>query len=278
MAKAVPPPDAPGVFRVEARQARRRDPQQGRQPGGQEVGRVVQMGRRPAKVDVALVLVAHHAVHGVHRLIGQAQGRAPDQQVEQGGRHPVREVFGHRLDGGFRHSFGGEGGGVPPHDPADGFAGGGQVVPGQLGIHLAALVGQAAQGQRLPAPQQFQRKARRRVQPVSQRHGQRRHRKRAQGQRRRQHPAGRPFPCRRGREQPAQQLFQRRDGPAHPHHRVRHPGGVGQQQVQPEAPQHRQGGQHPASPARRASLVYWTGARHCRVWSLAQTAGSASRM
>ena len=276
MAQAVPPPDPPSVFGVKAGKARRRDPQKGRQPGGQKVGRVVQMGRRPAKVDVPLVFIAHHAVHGVHRLVGKAQRRAAQQQVKEGGGHPVRKIFGHRLDGGFGHPFGREGGGVPPHDPADGFAGGGQVALGQLGVDPAALVGEAPQGQRLPAPEQFQPKAGRRVQPPGKGQRPRRQSKGTRRQDEGQHPAGRPLPRRRGGEEPAQPGLQRRDGPAHENHRMGHPGGVGQQQVQPEAPQHRQGGQHPASRFAIASLVYCTLARQRMVWSLAQVSGSVS--
>ena len=214
------------------------------------------MSRRPAKVEIPLVFVAHHAVHGVDGFIGKAQGCAPDQQIQQGGQNPVRKIFRHRLHGGLGDAFRREGGGVPPHNPAHLPPGRRQVPRFQRRVNPAALIGQALQSQRLPAPEQFHCKSQSRVNPMGQSADSRRQGKGAQRQHRRQHPPGRQQTGRGVGEQPPQQVFQPGNHLAHQHHRVGHPGRVGQQQIQSEAPQHRQRRQHPAS-----GLVYWTVAR-----------------
>ena len=70
------------------------------QPGRQEVGRVVDPGRGPAKVQIARVLVADHRVEGVDHLVGQGQGRTAEGGVEERRQHPVDRVFGHGLHRG----------------------------------------------------------------------------------------------------------------------------------------------------------------------------------
>ncbi len=77
----------------DCRQARRR-----------KIDQIVEARRGPAEREVALRLVADHAVGGVGRLVGGAARQAANHQPERGRDDAVGEVFGEALDGGARNT------------------------------------------------------------------------------------------------------------------------------------------------------------------------------
>ena len=188
---------------------------------------------------VPVILVAHHAVHGVDGLVGQRQGRAAQQHVEQRRGHPVGEVLRHRLHRRLGHLLRRQRLRIPAHDAADGLPGPGQIALFQPLIYPHALLRQPLQGQGLPAPDGLQQEPRRRMEPPGQTARAAADRPCPQGQRRRQDAAGLPLPLRRLWEAGPQLLFQRVNGLAHADHRMGHPVRVRQQQVQGKAAQGR---------------------------------------
>ena len=263
MAAPVPPSDAQRAARVLPRERRRARQQQCGHARGQIIGRVVQLCGRAPEIEIPLILIPHHAVHGVHRLVAQRQRRAAQQHVKHRRGHAVGKVFVHRFHGRFRHASGGKGGGVPPDDAGHGGARLLQRAARQRAVHIAALVPQAPHGQRLPAPHGLQRKAQRRVRKAAQPERARRKAQCAQRQQGRQHRARRKLAPGRFRKSAAQPAFQRGDAFPHAHHRVRHPGRVSQRKVHQKAAQRGQHNIHltlpphntlrPQGPAGRAS-------------------------
>ena len=243
----IPPENPPGVAAVVAAGRRPQAHQYPGDPGGNQVEHIVQPGRRPAEVEVFVVLVAHHGVHGVHRLVGHAQGRAADGQEEQRGDHPVGGVLRHRLHGGLGHPRLVQPVGVPAHDHGHGPAGGGEIPRLEGLIDLSALHPEGLGGQQLVGDQRLhpQGQPGAHLGTAPQQQGGHAGGD-AQGQRHQRHAGGQLAPRRLG-EQPPQDLLQpgdqRPDGP----HRVGGPVGIPQQEVQAEAQQ--QGQQMGRAPA-----------------------------
>lgn len=219
-----------------------------RRPGGDVSGRIVQFCGGPAEVQVFVVFVAHHAVHGVDGLVGQTQRRAADEQVEHGGNNAVREVFRDGFHRRLGHTFTGERLGVPPHHTADCFSGGKQITFTERFIHMHGLHPQILHRQRLPAPQHLHRKAQCGMNPACQPDDTCAESERSQRQNRRQHHAAPEQSARRIRQKAAQQPLQPGDGLTHVHHRVGYPAGVAQNQVDTKAQQNSQQNRHACPP------------------------------
>ena len=237
MAAAVTPPNAPRAPHALAAQPCAQDPQQRRQAAGQPVGNIIQMGGSAPEIQILFVFIAHHAVHGVDAFIAQRQRCAAQQHIQQGGDDAIGKIFGHGFHSGLGHPLRGEGRGIAPHNAAHRPARRGQVLFFQLPLHGGAFGVQPLGGQRLPAPHGLHQKPQRRMQRLRRPAHKAREQKRAQGQHRRQHAPCVQKPGLAWPKGAAQGLFQRRNGPAHPHHRVRHPGRVPQQKIQPKAQQ-----------------------------------------
>ena len=248
MLAPIPTPDTPGVRRIVSGEKGRGNPEQSGQPGGDVSGRIVQFCGGPTEVQVFVVFVAHHAVHGVDGLVGQTQRRAADEQVEHGGNDAVREVFRDGFHRRLGYTFTGEGLGVPPHHTADCFSGGKQITFTERFIHMHGLHPQILHRQRLPAPQHLHRKAQCGMNPACQPDDTCAESERSQRQNRRQHHAAPEQSARRIRQKAAQQPLQPGDGLTHVHHRVGHPAGVAQNQVDTKAQQNSQQNRHACPP------------------------------
>ena len=166
MLSPVPPPDAISRGRVLPQKECRRDQKQGRKARGKEICRVVQLRRNTAEVEVALVFVAHHTVHGVDGLIAQGKRRAAEHHPEKRGDHPVGEILRHGLHRRAGDPLGAEAFGIAPDDAGDGPAGSVQALMLQGVLYAHGLVPQVLDGEGLPAPDDLQRKGQGRRQAV----------------------------------------------------------------------------------------------------------------
>ena len=243
----VPPENPPGVAAVVAAGRRPQAHQHPGHAGGDQVEHIVQPGRRPAEVEVFVVLVAHHGVHGVHRLVGHAQGRAADGQEDQRGDHPVGGVLRHRFHGGLGHPRLVQPFGVPAHDHGHGIPGGGEITRLQGLVDLSALHPEGLGGQQLVADQRLHRQGQPGAHQGAAPQQQGGHAGGdAQGQRHQHHAGGQLAPgCLW--EDPPQNLLQPGDQCPDGPHRVGGPVGIPQQQIQAEAQQ--QGQQMGYAPA-----------------------------
>ena len=68
-----------------------------RQPRGKIVQHIVQLRGEAAEIQIFIVLIAHHGIQSIYRLIEKAQNRAADGQKKQGSHHAVGGIFRHRL-------------------------------------------------------------------------------------------------------------------------------------------------------------------------------------
>ena len=255
MIAAVPPPDTPRALGVIAGERRRHDPEQRRQTARDIVRHIVQLCRRTAKIEIFLVFVAQHTVHGVDGLVGQGQRRTAQQHIKQRRNDAVAGVLSHRLHRSLGHALGGQGFRVAAHDAAHSLPGCGQAAFFQLGIDIRALLHQSLCGQRLPAPEHLDGKPQQRVKHRRAPADKAREQQRPHRQAERQHRAAQQLALRRFGQAGAEEFFQPGDGFAHVHHRVGQPRRVAENGVQHEASQHSPGGHHtPAS----ASFVYCT--------------------
>ena len=243
----IPPENPPGVAAVVAAGRRPQAHQYPGDPGGDQVEQIVQPGRRPAKIEVFVVLVAHHGVHGVGGLVEHAQGRAADGQEEQRGDHPVGGVLRHRLHGGLGHPRLVQPVGVPAHDHGHGPAGGGEIPRLQGLIDPSALHPEGLGGQQLVADQRLhpQGQPGAHLGTAPQQQGGNAGGD-AQGQRHQHHAGGQFAPGCLG-EDPPQDLLQPGDQCPDGPHRVGGPVGIPQQEIQAEAQQ--QGQQMGYAPA-----------------------------
>ena len=256
MAAAVPPPDLPRPSGAVAGQRGSGHPEQARQAAGDVVCHIVQLGGHTAKVEVFFVFVAQHTVHRVDGLVSEGQRGPADQHIEQRRNDTVAGVFGHRLHGGFRHALGSELRSVPAHDPADRFAGPGQIGFFELFINIGALLHQAPGGQRLPAPEHLDGQPQQRVEPGGPPADEPCEQKGAHRQAERHDGTAQQLSLRRFGQTGAQEFFKPGDGLAHVHHRVGQPGRVAKEGVQHKAAQHGPNRHHGFSSA--ALFVYCT--------------------
>ena len=95
--KTVPEKDMHPFPPVHAQDSRRQYHQPGRKPGRKEVGQVVKLCRRPAKIQVRFVFVPHHGIHGVHGFVDPSKDGAAQGQIKKRGDDPVRGIFRHSL-------------------------------------------------------------------------------------------------------------------------------------------------------------------------------------
>ena len=151
----VPEENAEGVFPVKAQICRQAHQKPGN-AGGQEIASVIQQGCCPAKVQVFVVLVAHHGVHGVHRLVAHAAHRTQQGRPQQGRQNAVGGVFRHGLHISGQHLFLCQLVRIPANYHADRTAAILQRAPLQGMDHLHGLRPQGLSGQDLPADHHLQ--------------------------------------------------------------------------------------------------------------------------
>ena len=81
MVSAVPPPDFKCVFAAHSGdQAGRRRKGQAGKPRRNIIDQVIQLCRRTAEIQVFLVLITNHGIHGVDCLIKEAANRTEKEQ------------------------------------------------------------------------------------------------------------------------------------------------------------------------------------------------------
>ena len=263
MIPPIPPPDAPGAPAVQLQEKGRPDHGQGRQPGGDIVRPVVQLGGGPAEMQISVVLVAHHGIHGVDGLIEEAARRAEEGHPEEGGHHPVGGVLRHGLYGGLDHLLLGQFFRVPAHQHADLAAAGGKALGFETGHHLLRLRHEAPGGEALPAEEGAHSEVGPGMDPPSKIQQQKARAGADQGHRKGHDPARGPLPLGGLREAGPKPFFEKGDELTHEHHGMGGAQGVPQQAVQPEAREDGQGGEaveaHPAPPPVQRSESRLTG-------------------
>ena len=233
----IPPEDPPGVLPVVARRRAAQAHEHPGDAGGEKVERVVQPRRRPAEVEIAVIFVAHHGVHGVDRLVEHTQGRAAQGQEDEGGDHPVGGVLRHGLHRRLGHAGLVQPLGVPPHNHGHGVPRAGQVSGLEGLVHLVALVPQGLGGQQLIAQQRLRRESQpgaEQAAPPQQQGGEAGWN--GDGERHQRRAAGQLAAGGLGKE-PPQKLLQGGDQHTDGPHRVGRPVGIPQQEIQAEAGQ-----------------------------------------
>ena len=186
-------------------------------------------------MQIALILVPHHAVHRIDCFVTQRQRCPTDEHIHKRCHHTVRKIFCHRLYGCLCHAFLGKVLRIPAYNPCHRLAGPGQVFRGETAVHTPAFHSQSLHCQCLPAPDGLYRQSQQRVQTVCHHADCRRKEQCSNRQYHREHPAGRPFSFRCGRKTCAQEFFQSCDALSHDYHGMGHPGGVRQPQIQKES-------------------------------------------
>lgn len=53
------------------------DHKQCRHAGWDEIYHIIQLCRKSSKIQVLFILISHHGIHGIHRLIGKSKHRSP---------------------------------------------------------------------------------------------------------------------------------------------------------------------------------------------------------
>ena len=139
MIVAVTAVDLPGVFAVQPDQKGTEHRQQSCQPRRNPVDDVVELGACPAKVEVAVVFIAHHRIEGVDCLIAHRQRHAADCQIQQRRDDPVAGVFCHRFDRRLGHAAFIERLGIPADNHRNGVAGCRKVPFCKLMVDLHAF-------------------------------------------------------------------------------------------------------------------------------------------
>ena len=87
-----------------SQQRRRQADQRGREPRGEIIGQVVDPGRRPAELPVAVVLMAEHRIQRVDRPIDHRPHGTGNRGEEQRGRHAVHGALGDAFHGRPDHA------------------------------------------------------------------------------------------------------------------------------------------------------------------------------
>ena len=231
----IPPPDLPRVAGAVLQDDGREKHEQRRKAGGDIVEHVVGAGGDLSEIQVAVLLVADHGIHGVDRLVQKPADCPAQKEVQKRGDDAVGGVFGdrfHRRAGDARlvqHAR------IPSDDHGNG-------VPRALGIplaeffiHLHALLAQAVRRQGEPAQERGEGEVGVRAEPEAQRKQSRGHARRHDAHAHDQKGAARRFARGRFGEYPAEPLFQQRDELADADDGVREPARVADQQVDDEA-------------------------------------------
>ena len=148
-----------GTGGAKARQRSGGDHAQRRDARRNPVGGIVQPRGRAAKIDIARVLIPHHAIQRIHGLVGGGERGAPYHHVEKRRDHAVARVFRHGLNRCANAPGGIERGGVAPHDHPHGASGGANAPRGERTGHGQGLAPQLAGGEQLIAQIHLRRKA-----------------------------------------------------------------------------------------------------------------------
>ena len=230
-------PDFKTVHGVPARDSSCQHQQKGCQPGGYKTEHIVHMGRGTAEIQVFLVFIADHAVHGIDALIKERQRGAADHHVEKGRDHTVRQIFRSRFNCGPGHARVVQGSGIPAHDPGHLFPGFWQIACLQHLIYRSGFPDHIPDCQALPAPDCFQKKTEQGMDPLQRKKKDGRQRQTGRGHERRQQAPGHPLSRGRISETLAQSVFQKCDGLSHDHDRMCQPGRIPCQQIEQKTEQ-----------------------------------------
>ena len=117
-------------------------------------------------MEPARVFVAHHAVHGVDRLIAERKRRPAEKHIQKRRDHPVREVFRHGLHRRAGNPMFIQRRRVAPDNAGHRLPRGIEALGFQRRLHAHGLDLQVPDRERLPAPDHFQREGRRRIQGI----------------------------------------------------------------------------------------------------------------
>ena len=123
----VPPENTPCAFGVIPQKKSRNDQKQCGEPGRDKIEQVVKPGGGTAEEQVTIVFVTDHTVHGVDRLVKEAERRAAHKHKAHGGDDAVAQIFRHRFHCRLGHASETEVLGVPPDNAGNHAAGTGQV-------------------------------------------------------------------------------------------------------------------------------------------------------
>ena len=237
MVVAVPLENFPAVFEIQLQNTACQQHDKAAEPGGDVIEHIVQLCRNAADVLIGHLHIAQHGIHGVHRLIGKGQGRAPQGKIEHGGDHAVGAVLRHGLHRRPGHGLVIQRLGVPAHNHGDGVAGIFNGAGFQGGIDLHALGFQALGRQDLPAHHGADRQPQPGADQAAEIQQPQRH---AEAHCHGEHPQNPPrghLPCPGFGKQLPQSLFQGRDQLADEHHRMGNAVRVSHQAVQEKAQQ-----------------------------------------
>ena len=144
---SVPLKDTPRVFSIKSCGTGRQTHEYARQTGRDPVHHIVQLGRRPAKVAIPVILVPYHRIHGIDGLVEHSQGRPPQGQAQKRRDHAVRGVLCHGLHRRFGDAGPVQPVCIPSHDHGDRPPGlfQGPVPQGQVDLYALVLQGSGSQ-------------------------------------------------------------------------------------------------------------------------------------
>ena len=100
---------------------------------------IIHFRRNPSEIQVPVIFIAQHRVHGIHCLVQKSQGSSSDHHIDQRSGHPVRGILCHSLYRRLRDAFLSELLCIPAYDHGDCSPRPGKVALFQLLIYLPAL-------------------------------------------------------------------------------------------------------------------------------------------
>ena len=154
---SVAPANTQRISVVQPQHARRRDQTDGSQPRGNKVENIIHTSGKLAEILIFVVVVAHHRVERVDRLIQQPQRRAADQQKYERRDHAVGRVFCNCLNCRLDDTRLVEFSSVAANVHGDRLASFLNRLP-QRAVHMLSRVGKAFARQNQPAQQRLRRK------------------------------------------------------------------------------------------------------------------------
>ena len=116
MILSVPLENLPGVCPVKAYKTGGQHHENAGKPGRDEIHHIVQLRRKTAKIQVLVVLVAHHGVHGIDGFVEPAENSPADRHEKHRGDDAVGSIFRHGLYRRLGHAFFIQHRRVPAHD------------------------------------------------------------------------------------------------------------------------------------------------------------------
>ena len=92
------------IFPVHALACRRKNHQPCADSRRYVIDDIVQLCRTPSKIQIFVIFVSHHGIHGIDGLIQKAQCRSAEGKKEERCNDTVRRILRDRFHGSFRHS------------------------------------------------------------------------------------------------------------------------------------------------------------------------------